>query len=454
MWFELLNLAQASPTISVHIQTSGSAATTDVWNLVSLAGVFVLLLIAWGCSTDRRRMNWRVIGWGIGLQFLIAALIFTTTPSRMVFNGLNNSVVQIINAASEGQRFLFGPLAEPPGVEGSVGFVLAFQALPLIVTFAALMRLLYHVGVMGRLVRGFAWVFSQFMRISGAESLCASANIFVGIESATTIRPYLAKMTRSELGLVLTVGMATVASSVLGLYVFQLQAVFPQIAGHLIAASLLSAPAAIVMAKIILPELGEPETLGVHVPAYKEDDATWIEAIINGAMAGLKMVVAIAALLIAFVGLVGIVNELLVHVGVWLGMGETLSLQWLFGWVFAPLALAMGVPPVDATAVGQLLGERLVLTEVVAFPHLGEMMRGEGLVYQRSAIIAAYALCGFAHIASLAIYIGGIAALVPERRTELAKLGPRALLAATLACCLTGAVAGVFMHEGMLRLGS
>lgn len=399
-------------------------------------------------------MNWRVIGWGIGLQFLMAALIFTTAPSRAIFNWLNNGVVEIINAASQGQQFLFGPLATPPGGEGSVGFVLAFQALPLIVTFAALMRLLYHVGVMGRLVRAFAWVFSKLMRISGAESLCASANIFVGIESATTIRPYLAKMTTSELGLVLTVGMATVASSVLGLYVFQLQAIFPQIAGHLIAASLLSAPAAIVMAKIILPESGTPETLGVHVPAYKEDDATWIESIINGALAGLKMVAAIAALLIAFVGIVGIANYLLGSVGALFGMGDILSLQWLFGWMFAPLAVVMGVPPVDATAVGQLLGERLVLTEVVAYPQLGEMMQNHRLVYQRSAIIAAYALCGFAHIASLAIYIGGIAALVPERRTDLAKLGPRALLAATLACCLTGAVAGVFMHEGMLRLNT
>lgn len=431
--------------------TSPSVAT-DGWNLASLIGVVVLLCIAWLFSRDRKRMNWRVIGWGIGLQFAMAILIFTTAPSRAVFNWLNNGVVNIINAASSGQEFLFGPLATPPGGEGSVGFVLAFQALPLVITFAALMRLLYHVGLMGRLVRGFAWVFTKFMRVSGAESLCASANIFVGIESATTIRPYLAKMTHSELCLVLTVGMATVASSVLGLYVFQLQAVFPQIAGHLIAASLLSAPAAIVMSKIMMPEVDEPETLGEHVPAYTEDDATWIEAIINGAMAGLKMVVAMAALLIAFVGLVGILNYLLGSFGALFGMGDTLSLQWLLSWVFAPLAMIMGVPPADSLAVGQLLGQRLVLTEVVAYPELATMIKDDAFAHPRSAIIATYALCGFAHIASLAIFIGGVSALAPERRTDLARIGPRALVAATLACLLTGAVAGVFIHGNMLTL--
>jgi CNT family concentrative nucleoside transporter len=294
------------------------------------------------------------------------------------------------------------------------------------------------------------------MRISGAESLCAASNIFVGIESATTIRPYLAKMTRSELCLVLTAGMATVASSVLAAYVGMLHSVFPTIAGHLISATILSAPAAIVMAKLLLPEMGKPETMGQSVELQVEKAPSAIEAIANGAFAGLRMVASIAALLIAFLGLVALVNLLLGAIGqpinALFGFNVTWTLQNLLGWVFAPLVWTLGVPASDINIVGQLLGQRLILTEAEAYPALAEAMRNNAFENPRSPVITAYALCGFAHVASLAIFVGGVAGLVPERRTELAQVGPRALLAATLACLMTGAIAGLFFHSGATGL--
>lgn len=420
------------------------------YNLVSLVGVVAMPALAWVCSTDRRRVNWRVLGWGVALQLALGAIIFTMPGARQVFQAVNDLAVAIINAGGEGQRFLFGRLATPPGGEQSLGFYFAFQVLPIIIFFAALMQLLYHLGVMQRIIHGFAWLFTRLMRISGAESLCAASNLFVGIESATAIRPYLRNMTQSELCVVLTAGMATVASSVLAAYVGMLHHVFPGIAGHLISATLLSAPAAIVMAKLLKPETETPATLGRTVRVEIEPDPSAMEAIINGAFAGLRMVANIAALLIAFLGLVAVINLLLTAIGAplndWLGWNVTWSLQNMLGWAFAPLTLAIGVPLADVDAVSQLLGQRLVMTEAEAYPALAEAMKQDTFAEPRSPVIAAYALCGFAHVASLAIFVGGVAALVPERRHDLARLGPRALLAATLACLMTGAVAGLFFQ--------
>jgi CNT family concentrative nucleoside transporter len=430
------------------------------YNLISAAGLVIVPALAWCVSINRRRVNWRVVGWGLGLQLLIGVMVFHMPGARRVFQWVNDGAVAVIDAGSAGQQFLFGRLAAPPEAESSLGFVFAFQVLPIIVFFAALMQLLYHFGVMQRVIQAFAWGFSRLMRISGAESLCAASNIFVGIESATAIRPYLAGMTRSELCVVLTAGMATVASSVLAAYVGMLASVFPQIAGHLISATLLSAPAAIVMAKLLLPEDATPATLGQRVHFEIERDPSAMEAIVNGAMAGLRMVASIAALLIAFLGLVAVVNLLLQTLGApinaWLGWDVTWTLQRLLGWLFTPLTLAIGVPWTDAPLAGQLLGQRLVLTEAEAYPALAEAMDQGRFAHPRSAVITAYALCGFAHLASLAIFVGGVAALVPERRQTLARIGPRALLAATLACSMTGAVAGGFYHSGAtgLELGS
>lgn len=420
-------------------------------NLISLLGIAALLAIAWLLSSNRRRVNWRVLGWGLGLQLGIAALVFLAPGSRGVFVWVNDAVIKVLDAAKAGQQFVFGPLAADPGSEGSLGFILATQALPLIIFFAALMQLLYYFGIMQRIIRGFAWIFTRLMGISGAESLCAASNIFVGVESATTVRPYLARMTRSEFCTILTAGMATIASTVLGAYVFMLHEQFPTIAGHLISASIISAPAAILMSKLLVPEDGQPVTLGMSVKIHYERESNAIESIINGAMAGVKLLVGVAALLIAFLGLLALVNLALGAVGgqvnEWTGWTFDWSLQGLLGWALTPLAWLMGVPWSDAALAGQLLGERLIATEFYAYPHLAsELAAGNFKDPERSKVIISYALCGFAHIASLAIFVGGIAALVPERRKDIAAVGPRALLAATLACLLTGAIAGLFFN--------
>lgn len=433
----------------------------DIYNLVSFCGLFVLMLLAWVFSANRKLLNFRCVVWGLALQLFLALLVFRAPGSTKLFLWLNDLVVRVLSSATYGQKFLFGPLAIAPGETGpegqaSIGFILAIQALPVIIFFAALMGLLYHYGIMQQVIRGFAWLFTRLMRISGAESLCAASNIFVGIESTTAVRPYLAKMTRSEFCTILTAGMATVASSTLGLYVLFLKDVFPTIAGHLISASILSAPAAIVMSKILVPEDGQPLTLGRTIKLHYERESGAIESIINGAMAGVKLVVGICALLIAFLGMLAVLDLLLGWIGNISGLISTdqtqSPLSMLAGYIMFPAAVVIGVPPEDAISAGAMLGQRLIATEIPAYTQLAEALKDGTLTHPRSSVIIAYALCGFAHIASLAIFVGGISALVPERRGDLAKVAPRALLAATLACLMTGAVAGTFFHSASVAL--
>jgi CNT family concentrative nucleoside transporter len=356
---------------------------------------------------------------------------------------------------------MFGRLAIPPGETGpqgeeSLGFFLAFQALPAIVFFASLMGLLYYIGIMGWIVRGFSYIFSRLMKISGAESLCASSNIFVGIESTLTVRPYLREMTNSELCTILTAGMATVASNVLALYVFLLHGEFPNIAGHLVSASILSAPAAVIMSKLLLPENEVPVTLGVDVTPSQPPEKNWIEAIINGANNGVKLVVGIAALLLAFLGLVALVDLVLEYSGDGLNHVTGWDLEWslrgLTGYLFYPFTLAIGIPPVDAKIVAEIIGERLIVTEVQSYMDLSRAIGSGTLQHPRSVVVTTYALCGFAHVASLAIFVGGISALVPSKTYDLTKVGPRALLAATLACLMTAAVAGTFFSGSSILM--
>ncbi len=413
------------------------------YNLISGLGVLGFMLLAWACSTNRRRVNLRLIGWGLALQGLVAAFVFTVPASQRLFLHLNDWMLALLETAQAGQKFVFGRLADPD----AFGFVLFTQAFPVVIFFSALMGLLYYWRVMPLLIRGFARVFTRLMRVSGAESLCAASNIFVGIESVTSIRPYLARMTRSEYCAVLTAGMATVASSMLGVYVLCLADTFPAIAGHLAAASLMSAPAALIMAKLVMPEEERPVTLGRDVPLLAADDASWMDAVINGAMAGLKLVGGIIALLVAFLGLLALADALLGAV-----TGGRAALTGVLSVVFYPLALAMGVPPADAPFAATLLGQRLLLTELPAYQSLADGMRAGRLADPRTAVILTYALCGFAHVASLAIFVGGTAALAPDRRRDIAAAGPRALLAATLACLMTGSIAGVFYHETGARL--
>ncbi len=430
----------------------------DMYNLVSFAGIFILIGFAWLVSAERRAVNWRVVLWGVGLQLVFALFVFVIPAGARFFLAINDVVVGVLDSAGAGARFLFGRLALPPGAtneagEESLGFILAFQALPTIIFFAALVAALYYVGIMSWLIRLFSKVFTRLMRVSGAESLCAASNIFVGVEAATTVRPYLSAMTRSELCTVLTAGMATIASSVLALYVFILQGQFPTIAGHLVSASILSAPAAIVMSKLLLPETGAPETLGVEVKPHYEREASIIEAVINGANAGLKLVLGIVALLIAFLGMIALFDAVLGGVGGMLGLEAELSLTAVLGYVAYPFTLVIGVPPADAMEVAKLIGERAVATEVKAYQDLAVLLSEGAFRSPRSAFLAAYALCGFAHVASLAIFVGGIAALVPERTRDLSDVGLRAFVAATLATLMTAAVAGTFYSSGSILLG-
>jgi CNT family concentrative nucleoside transporter len=433
-----------------------------MYNFVSFAGIFILMAFAWLVSSHRSVVNWRVIIWGLALQILFALFIFIVPAGAQLFMFINDTLVKVIDVASSGTRFLFGRLALPPGTtnefgEESLGFIFAVQVLPQIIFFASLMAVLYYVGVMSWLVRMFARVFTYFMKVSGAESLCTSSNIFVGIESATTVRPYLERMTKSELCTILTAGMATIASTVLAMYILILQKQFPTIAGHLVSASFLSAPAAIIMSKLIMPETAHPETLGEDVSPYYEKESSVIEAIINGANAGLKLAVGVVALLVAFLGLVALADFITAGAGAkvndLMGLHIDWSLKGLLGYVFYPFTIIIGVPPADAFEISKVIGERAIVTETKSYMDLAVLMDKGVLTDPRSAFLATYALCGFAHIASLAIFVGGIAALVPSRTADLSEVGPRALLAATLACLMTAAVAGTFFSGGSILLG-
>lgn len=434
----------------------------SLYNFISLLGVFIIPFLAWLFSAQRKIINWRLLFWGIGLQLLFGFFIFVFPVGVKFFLFLNQIVVRLLDCATAGTKFLFGRLALPPGMtneagETSLGSILAFQALPTVIFFASLIAGLYYVGLMPWLIRLFARLFTRLMRLSGAESLCVSSQIFVGIESALVIQPHLEKMTQSELMTILTGGMATIASTVLGLYVFILQEAIPTIAGHLISASLLSAPAALLMSKLLFPEKERPETLGFEVKPHYEREDNLIVALINGAMSGLRLLGGIISLLLAFLGLLALIDLVLSFLGQqvnsWLGWSFDWTLKNILGYIFYPFSLITGVPPADALQVARLIGERTVATEVPSYQHLAQLVAQKALIHHRSAIIAAYSLCGFAHVASLAIFVGGIGALAPSRLKDLSKLGFRALLAAILACLMTGAVAGFFFHEKSIIFG-
>ena len=433
----------------------------DRYNFVSLSGLVVTMLIAWLFSNNRRIINWRVIGWGVAIQFIFAVFIFTIPASSGVFLWLNNAVVKVLECGNAGSQFVFGRLGLPPGTQDaagqpSLGFFLAFQGFPAIIFFSALTSILYFYNILPWCIRLFARLFNRLMGLSGAESLCAASNIFVGVESALTIRPHIRKMTRSELCTVLTCGMATVASNVLAVYVFFLRDMFPTIAAHLISASLLSAPAALVMAKIVFPETLQPETSGKTIAFHYERPTSVYAAVIDGAQTGVQLILSIAALLIAILGIVALADLLIGFAGNQLNSLFDLHISWnlasLMGYLFYLPTLAIGVPIEDAWKIAQIIGERSIVTELTAYQDLAALMKDNALVHGRSAVLATYALCGFAHIASIGIFVGGVAALAPERTHDIARSGLRALLAATLACLMTAAIAGVFYNKSSLLL--
>jgi CNT family concentrative nucleoside transporter len=424
----------------------------NIYNFISFMGIFFFIGFLFLFSKNKKRVSLKVLIWGVLLQALFALFIFLVPMGKKMFFFMNDLTIGAIDSSLGGVKFLFGRLAQAPGQPDSLGFILAFQALPSIIFFAGLMELLYYLGIMEKVIGVFARVFAKVMGISGAESLCASAQIFLGIESNLTVRPYLREMTQSELMVVMTTGMATIASSVLGLYVIILSGTFPGVAGHLISASLLLAPAAILAAKLIFPEVEKPLTLGKAVRVEYEKAGNAIEAIINGSLAGVRMVVAICALLIAFIGLTSLVDAGLLYVGsvinILLKTNIELSLTNMLQYIFYPFTLAMGVPYEDAPAIARIVGERIIATEVKSYQDLAILIKEGKIVHERSIVIATYALCGFAHIPSLAIFIGGTSSIIPERTKEISILGLWALLASNVACFITGAVAGIFYTGG------
>jgi CNT family concentrative nucleoside transporter len=413
--------------------------------LTSLAGLLILLALAWILSEKRSRIAWPGIAGAVVLMLALGAAVFLAPQSTEFFLVLNRVVLRLLRLSRDGAVYLFGPLALAPGESGpsgeqSFGFFMAFQIFPALVFFSALMSLLYHARLIQPVVRVFARVFKRSSRLSGAEALCSASNIFVGIEAVFTIRPYLERLTRSEYFLILTASMATTASTTLAIYVAFLQSTLPTIAGHLISASVLAIPASVAVAKIMVPETAVPVTLG-HLPRETDSrHSNFMGAVSDGAWEGIKLAAGIGALLIAVLGLVGMVNVILQKGG--------FTLETLLAWLMIPFAWCLGIAPGDIFPAARLLGERWILTEVVAYRDLAAFA-AQGLIRDpRTIVVMSYALCGFTHVASVAIFVGGISALVPSRRDEIAALGMKALLAAFLATLATGCVAGIFFRQG------
>lgn len=404
---------------------------------VGVLGMAVLLGLAFLFSTDRKAIRKKTVLWGLGLQLAFGVFVLKFEPGRRLFEIAGAAVNKLMSFAFAGSEFVFGEL----GKRGSsLGFVFAFQVLPTIIFIAAVFAFLYHIGVMQVFIRAFAWVMTRVMGASGAESLDIAASIFMGqTEAPLTIRPFLSKLTRSELMCVMTCGMAHVSGAIMTAYI---------IAGveakHLLAAVIMTAPGTLLIAKILVPETEQPLTAGVvHMPPM-EKEANFLGALSRGTSDGLQLAINVGAMLISFVALLALVDYLMGGTHNWLSLhGMTLfpsSLEQLFGWIFAPLAWLVGVPWKDAGVVGNLLGTRMALNEVVAFTKLGPM---KATMDPRTFTITTFALCGFANFSSIGIQIGGIGALAPEQRGNLAKLGIRAMLAGTMANLMSACIVGI-----------
>ncbi len=406
---------------------------------ISILGMFVMLSIAWIFSKNKKAINYKTVFMGTILQIIFAVVVLKSPPGRAFFSFMNDIIIKLLTFSDEGSKFLFGGLIN----NESLGFIFAFQVLPTIIFFSSLMSVFYYLGVMQWVVVFFAKIMARFMGTSGAESLSASANIFVGqTEAPLVVRPYVADMTQSELLSIMAGGMATIAGGVMAAYVGILKDFFPDIAGHLLAASVMSAPAALVMAKIILPETEEPKTRGVVKIQYHTTDANIIDAAANGATMGLKLALNVGACLIAFMALLALANALIGVAGGIIGVSD-LSLERIFGWLFSPLAWAMGVPRSDILSVANFMGQKTVLNEFVAYFNMANFLKSNpGGLSERSIIIVSYALCGFSNFLSIAIQIGGIGGIAPSRRADLARLGLYAVLAGSLACFMTATIAG------------
>ena len=403
-----------------------------------ILGILAVLLAAWLGSTDRRRISWRTVAWGLGLQLVFAFLVLRFDYGQQALSWAGDVVKNMLASTYAGTRVLFGPLGVPGG---SMGSIFAFQVLPTIIFISAFFALLYHIGVMQVLIRGMAWVMLKTMRISGAESMNVAASIFMGqTEAPLTIRPFLAKATRSELMVIMTSGTAHVSGGIMAMYIAQ--GIEPK---HLLAAVIMTSPGTILVAKMLVPETGHPITEGTVVMPKDElhKDENLIGAIARGTIDGGKLALNVAIMLISFMALVALLDSLL---GWTHGLNYMHwvpgSLGQILGFFFAPVAWLIGVPWHDCGAIGNLLGTRMALNEVIAYIALGTQ---KAMLAPRSFTIATFALCGFANLGSIGMQIGGIGALVPERRNELAKLGVRAMLAGTMANLISASIAGMFL---------
>jgi CNT family concentrative nucleoside transporter len=409
-------------------------------------GAIVILAIAVAFSTNRRAINWTTVAWGLGLQIVFALIVLKTTIGQTVFTTLGYYITKMLGFSGVGSAFVFGPLGNtsvwgdamtkvfgPDGAQYAVIF--AFQVLPTIIFIAALFAILYYYGVMQFVVRLFAVLMHRVMKASGAESLNVAASVFMGqTEAPLTIRPYLPEMTQSELMTVMTSGMAHISGGIMAAYIL-----FGIEAKHLLTAVIMTAPGTIMMAKMLVPETEVPKTMGTVRLEVERTDVNVIDAAGRGTGEGLHLALNVGAMLISFLALIALLNAVLHHVPF---IGAPLSLERIFGWVFAPVAWAMGVPWKDAPQIGNLLGTRMALNEFVAYAKLGPM---KSMLDPKSFTIATFALCGFANFSSIGIQIGGIGALAPNRRHDLARLGLRAMFAGTLANFMTATIAGFLL---------
>ncbi|MEP0984137.1 nucleoside transporter C-terminal domain-containing protein [Ekhidna sp.] len=426
-----------------------------------IAGLVSLVAIAWALSGNRKQVDFRLVGIGIIIQVVIGLMIANVDFVNQLFSWVSAGFVKFLNFGLKGAEFLYGDLAKNSNAvdaNHSLGFLFVFQALPTVIFFSAVTAGLYYLGLLQKIVFGFAWIMAKTMRLSGAESLSAAGNIFLGqTEAPLLVRPFIDKMTKSELNCLMTGGMATIAGSVLGAYVSFLGGGDPEqqqiFATYLLSASIMNAPAAIVMAKIFLPE-NEPEKIDGSLKVNKENiGVNLVDALARGASDGVKLALNIAGMLLAFIAVIFALNWILVDgIGELFGLNQFViestngafdgfSLQYILGQIFRVFAFIMGVDWAETVKVGSLLGQKTVINEFVAYLSLADM-KSEGLLSEKSIIISTYALCGFANFSSIAIQIGGIGGMAPSRQADLSKLGLRALVAATLATMMTATIAG------------
>ena len=438
--------------------------------LRGLVGMAAIVGIAYAFSNNRKQINWRLVATGLGIQFILAVFILKGRQMaewwaplgwpKDFFSWVSSFFVIVLDFTTEGAEFIFGDLALSPGMENSMGNFFAFQVLPTIIFFASLTAILYHYGVLQRLVKYMAKGMQRLMGTSGAESLSVISNIFVGqTEAPLVIEPYIKKMTKSELLAVMTGGMATIAGGVMAAYVQMLGNSYAQahdvaldvgrlmFAEQLLGASLMAAPAALVIAKIFYPEEGEPTTKGEVKMSIEQEDANGIDAAARGAGTGLKLAANVGAMLLAFIALLAMANYFLETIGSYTQLNTlvpegSLRIEIILGWLLAPIAFIVGVPWADAVNMGSLLGTKVVLNEFVAYMQLSDMVGADALS-PKTITMATFALCGFANFSSIAIQIGGIGGLAPSRKSDLAKFGIYAVIAGTLANLMTATIAGM-----------